>query len=160
MKISILNIIFVIFVTVNLTPTVFADTRKGHVSRVTDGDTLSLDINGTIIKVRLAFIDCPEKDQKHGDTAKHYLADKVSNKSVDVHKIGYDRYKRLIGEVFYQGENINLELISKGYCIVYRRYAKGKENYFEAEEEAKRLKLGVHGDPEFVKPWIFRKQRK
>lgn len=71
------------------------------VTRVKDGDTFFVIIDGIEKEVRFAHIDCPEKDQPFGLTAKDYLAKLCLGKYVNlVHNNKYDRYNRLIAEVF------------------------------------------------------------
>jgi endonuclease YncB( thermonuclease family) len=90
-----------------------------------------------------------------------HLAGLVLNKPVDIKSHGPDRYGRTLGEVFLDGNNINLEMVKSGLAEVYRGTpAKGQniEPYWKAEEEARRAGKGmwVLGD-KYVSPREWRK---
>ena len=123
------------------------------VVRVYDGDTVKAVGHDIEIKVRLVGIDCPEtKKRKHksgqpfGQKAKKFLAGMVLNKTVDIKGYGLGRYNRIIGVVFVDGKNVNLEMVKAGLAEVYR----GKpprvfdlKPYLQAEAEAKKAKRGI-----------------
>ena len=68
-----------------LSLTLKADTLKGKVVRVADGDTLTvLDETKTQHKVRLNKIDAPEKGQAFGTVSKKHLSEYVFGKNVKV----------------------------------------------------------------------------
>ena len=56
---------------------VLAETLSGYVVGITDGDTLTLLVDRTQHKIRLAEIDTPERGQPWGTRARQALADKV-----------------------------------------------------------------------------------
>ncbi|MBG0790940.1 MAG: thermonuclease family protein [Desulfovibrionaceae bacterium] len=65
---------------------VYAFTSK--VIGVTDGDTVVvLTKDKAQVKVRLYGIDCPKKSQASGSKAKHFTADMVFGKKVDVEPV-------------------------------------------------------------------------
>ena len=71
-----------------------------------------------------------------------------------------DRYKRIVGEVFYNGTtNLNIELLANGFAWHYKRYDKS-ETYSKAEKSAKEKHLGLWQDKNPVAPWDFRKRKK
>ena len=91
-----------------ITSTTFAsELITGKVVKVTDGDTIKILVNNKQIKIRFAQIDCPEKKQPWNKKAKTALADMIAGKIVQVEEVGIDWYKRIVGKVFYDGENIN-----------------------------------------------------
>ncbi|QFZ91224.2 thermonuclease family protein [Synechococcus elongatus] len=57
--------------------------------------------------------------------------------------INRDRFGRLIAEVFYQGKNVNLQMVREGQAVVYRQYLIGcdRNAYLPAELEAKAIGL-------------------
>ena len=71
-----------------------AETLAGRVVGITDGDTLTLLVDRTQHKIRLAEIDTPERGQDWGRRASQVLSDKVSGKDVRVEVSGTDRYDR------------------------------------------------------------------
>ena len=71
-----------------------AETLKGKVVGVTDGDTIKVLVEKRTVKVRLAEIDTPERGQPWASRAKQALSDKVFRKQVEVRVVDTDRYGR------------------------------------------------------------------
>lgn len=117
------------------------------VTRVTDGDTIKVTSNGSKVTVRLVGIDAPETSKKKNQPGQpfsrkstKYLANLVLNKSVEVKSYGTDRYDRILGVVFVDGKNVNLEMVKAGLAEVYRGKPAGEldlEPYWQAETAAK-----------------------
>jgi endonuclease YncB( thermonuclease family) len=137
---------------------------------VADGDTLTILDQGQKVRVRLVGIDAPETSkskresgQPYSQKSKKHLAGLVLNRSVSVKSYGQDRYKRVLGEVFLGGTNINLEMVKVGLAEVYRgRAPKGLSmgQYWRAEEaaaRARRLNMWSLGD-RYVSPKEWRKR--
>ncbi len=85
------------------------------------------------------------------------------NNSVDVKGYGTDRYHRILGVVFVNGHNVNIEMIKAGLAEVYRgKPAKNLvlDPYWNAEMEAKKAKRGMWalGD-KYISPKEWRKMR-
>jgi micrococcal nuclease len=139
-----------------------------QVSRVVDGDTIVVNKGTTKLTIRLVGIDAPEVShaknqpgQPFSQQSTKHLAALVLHKTVDIKSHGPDRYGRTLGEVFLDGNNINLEMVKSGLAEVYRGTpAKGQnmEPYWKAEEEARRAGKGmwVLGD-KYVSPREWRK---
>ena len=131
-----------------------------YVLKIVDGDTIHATINDEIVKMRLAFIDCPERNQPLGSEATEALKEEILDRTVKVHIFNFDRYGRAITEIIANNYSVNLKLVMDGKCFVYRRYAKGMIEYFNAETSARSQKKGVHSTDDFIKPWDWRKLRK
>ncbi len=133
------------------------------VLRVSDGDSIAVQINGDRIRVRLACIDAPELAQEpFGTAARDRLQQLLPLESiVRLRTIAVDRYGRTVAEVFYQGQNLNLQLVREGHAVVYRQFLEGcdRNSYFPAELEARQRKLGLWQASEPVVPWDFRHDR-
>ena len=91
------------------------------VMRVYDGDTLRAKGYGIEIKVNLIGIDAPEisikkhkSGQPYGQQAKKFLVSMVLDKKVIIKGYGTDRYNRVLGVVYIDGQNVNLEIIKAG----------------------------------------------
>lgn len=98
-----------------------AQTLKGKVVRVSDGDTVVLlDADNTQQKIRLNGIDAPENGQPYGDKSKEYLSGLIAGKEVAVEIKGKDQYKRILGVVYLGDTNINAEMIRAGYAWNYK----------------------------------------
>ena len=123
------------------------------VTRVIDGDTLVVQKGATSLTIRLVGIDAPEVSHKkyepgqpYSQQATKHLAKIALNRSADVKSYGADRYGRILGEVFVDGNNVNLEMVKTGLAEVYRGTpAPGQDigPYWRAEEEARKAGRGM-----------------
>ena len=132
----------------------------GKVIGISDGDTVTLLIDNTEqLKIRLAQIDAPEKNQPFGSKSKNILSDLIYKKDVRVIDIGTDRYGRTIGEMYYKDLYINLELVEVGAAWAYRKYLTDS-NFILTEDAAKRNKAGLWGlqQDQIIAPWEWRKR--
>ena len=79
-----LTILILAFITLN--KTLKKDIIVGKVVAITDGDTFKLlTKDSTLIKVRLANIDCPEKKQPFSKKAKQFASSAIFSKTVILH---------------------------------------------------------------------------
>jgi endonuclease YncB( thermonuclease family) len=141
------------------------------VTRVYDGDTLTVESEGYKFKVLLVGIDAPETYRKKNEPgqpfsnkAKIHLQKLVLNKTVELEGYGLDRYSRVLGVVYVDGINVNLEMVKEGLAEVYKgKPAPGFDNrpYWDAEQEARKNKLGMwsQGD-KYISPKEWRKLQK
>jgi len=133
----------------------------GKVVGVADGDTLTiLDAVNKQHKVRLAYIDAPEKGQAFGNRAKQKLSDVCYGKSAVATVIDTDRYNRIVAEVTCAGVAANKMMVETGMAWVYTKYAKGQGALVAAEFTAKAAKLGLWSTPTQTPPWEFRLKAK
>lgn len=141
-----------------LPPLVLPEEYNGRVVGITDGDTLTLLVEGNRqVKIRLGEIDTPESGQPYGKRAKQELSELAFNKTARVKVQDIDRYGRTVGRVFVDGLDVNAEMVKRGAAWVYRKYAKDA-GLFKLEEQAKREKRGLWSLPESerVPPWEWR----
>jgi len=149
--------------------TTFADQLR--VVRVTDGDTIKAVVDHMEIIVRLVGIDAPEKSRKKNEPgqpystkATKYLASLVLKKTITIKEYGTDRYGWILGVVFVNGTNVNLEMVKAGLAEVYRgrqpRYFNVKM-YKDAETEAKNAGRGMWslGD-KYISPRDWRRMER
>ena len=141
------------------------------VKRVHDGDTIKAEGHDIEIKVRLVGIDAPEKSKKKRDPGQPYsqqatkhLAGLILNKVVDIKGYGTDQYGRVLGVIFLDGKNINLEMVKAGLAEVYRGLAPHKFDlspYWHAEKEARDSKkaMWVQGE-KYISPKDWRMMHK
>ncbi len=104
---------------------------RAYVSRVYDGDTITVDIDlgfGIVIKsqkIRLVRINAPEirgDERQNGLVSRDALRDKIGNKWVTI-KTSKDKkgkYGRWLGEVWIENVCVNDWLISEGLAKVYK----------------------------------------
>lgn len=138
---------------------------EGRVVGVTDGDTITvLDDSNVQHKVRLMGIDAPEKSQAFGNVSRQHLAARMFSKTVTVVYSKTDRYRREIGKVLLDDEDINLEQVVSGLAWHYKKYAReqspeDQDNYTHAEVRARILAIGLWSLPSPVPPWDYRRRR-
>jgi endonuclease YncB( thermonuclease family) len=134
----------------------------GRVVAVEDGDTIVVldDANGTY-KIRLQGIDAPEGGQAFADKSGQSLSEMVSGKQVEIEWSKRDRYRRLVGKVRSDGNDVCLQQIKAGMAWHYKYYqdeqsAIDRELYATAENEARSARLGLWSDENPIPPWQFR----
>jgi endonuclease YncB( thermonuclease family) len=129
---------------------------SGTVVGVADGDTVSvLNAQKQVIKVRLAEIDAPEKNQAFGQQSKQSLSDMCFKKPVIVDDRGTDKYRRTVGRIRCDGIDANLEQVRKGLAWAYRQYLTDS-SIANMEDTAKAAKIGLWVDADPMPPWTFR----
>jgi micrococcal nuclease len=128
---------------------------------VKDGDTLVLlSPDNQNITVRLAEVDCPEKNQAFGQAAKLFTSNLCFGKRVQLIVSQKDRYGRTVGQVLLEdGTNVNYEIVKNGYAWQYLAYSNNME-LAGLEQHARENKLGLWQDINPVAPWNFRKEEK
>ncbi|MBI4225857.1 thermonuclease family protein [Candidatus Roizmanbacteria bacterium] len=121
--------------------------EKLIVSRVVDGDTVQLK-NGK--EVRLYGISTPEKKESYYSEAKQFTESLVLNKEITLvqeEKYKQDKFGRLLGYVFVDGVNLNIELVRNGLAkvVLYEKRAKIKyqDELLAAENNAKSQQLAI-----------------
>lgn len=121
---------------------------------VHDGDTIKCTANsGKIFKIRLYGIDTPEVKQDYGKEATRALASLIDGKQIYVGVHDIDIYKRVLGIIFYNGQNLNYYMVNTGNAFVYKQAAKRSplmNLYRAAQKHAQDAKLGLW-NPSFYK---------
>ena len=133
----------------------------GKVVAITDGDTFKLlTKDSTLIKVRVANIDCPERKQPFSKRAKQFTSEAVFGKKVELEYLKKDRYGRFICNVFYNDSlNLSQELLKIGLAWHYVKYSKD-ESLQVLENEAKENEVGLWQDPNSIPPWEWRSKKR
>lgn len=152
-------------VTVVLTEAINQDytcNLEGKVIKVSDGDTITvMDTAKEKYKIRLAGIDAPEKKQDFGNAARKVLAGKIAGQEVCVSWHKKDKYGRLVGNVLFDGQSINLQMVQEGLAWHYKKYAneqtgKEQEVFAATERNARLAVIGLWSQPDPVPPWNWR----
>jgi endonuclease YncB( thermonuclease family) len=140
---------------------IYAEDFTGKVVSIADGDTVTILTDKKHIKIRLAEIDTPEKNQPYGKKAKKALSDFIFGKTVRIEIETIDRYGRTVGKIFLNDLNINKEMVKAGHAWVYVQYAKDK-TLFALEKEAKNNQSGLWALPEGerIAPWQWRRGKR
>jgi endonuclease YncB( thermonuclease family) len=130
-------------------------------ARVIDGDTLEIDGR----HIRLEGIDAPEMGQtcgrrligswKCGAGAAERLAELVAKRSVSCESRGDDKYGRMLGICFVDGNDINAQMVREGYAWAFVKYS---QTYVQQEATARTQRVGIwQGDAEPA--WVYREKR-
>ena len=128
---------------------------RAEVTGVADGDTLSVELDGTRHRVRLARIDAPEKGQPFGRRSEQSLRQLVWKRTVTLEWHRLDRYGRPIADVTIEGLDVNAEQVRRGMAWVYLQYSQDAK-LIALEREARAAKLGLWEQPDPVAPWQWR----
>lgn len=131
----------------------------GIVVKVYDGDTITLQNNSGIYKIRLAGIDAPESRQAYGNVSRNYLYNMVRDRFVYAEVHNKDRYGRYVAKIMLDNTDVNAEMLRAGLAWHYKQYNKDFE-YARLEQEAKRSKRGLWMEKNPIPPWIYRKNKK
>ena len=128
-----------------------------QVTRVIDGDTIEVDIAGTIYKVRYIGIDTPELTDKRPEycalaqEATRYNRQLVEGKTIRLEKdvSETDKYGRLLRYVYVDNIFVNAELVRQGlaWAKVYEPDTKYQDYLEELEAEARQDGRGLWALP-------------
>ncbi|EBM5962871.1 thermonuclease family protein [Salmonella enterica] len=139
------------------------------VTRILDGDTLDIREDSSLIRVRLADIDAPEKNQPFGQRSKQMLTELVRNaQDIRIQATGEDRYGRTLANVYVKkcqpqclAYQVNEELIKNGMAWAYRYHGHATNSAMEQlEMRAREEKRGLWSVPGAIEPWRHRAQEK
>ena len=133
-------------------------TLEGKVTRVADGDTIRVTDGERRYQVRLERIDAPESRQDYGYEATVYLDKRIGGKTVKVEWQKKDPYGRILGIVYLDGVDINLEMVATGNAWHYAHFDQTPE-YAEAEKSARAARLGLWAGESPISPYDFRRGR-
>lgn len=125
--------------------------RFGTVDAVVDGDTFVLSSKKS---VRINVVDTPESGEPFYDEATEYLEELVLGKEVILHLVGpgFDRYGRILAEVYVDSINVGLSILKAGmgWLYLFPDNVYLKDKYLPAFLRARQSKLGVWSLPEPV----------
>lgn len=135
--------------------------QEAYVTKIIDGDTIGVTIDGKYYKVRFIGINCPEYTKEiepYGKEATEYTNEKLYNKTIYLQKdvTDTDDYDRLLRYIWLEKVDTIDEESVKNYLFNYDLVAKGlaQSNYYKpnvtlqdyleyAEINAKRNKIGM-----------------
>ena len=91
-----------------------------------DGDTCT---SSEGEKIRLACIDTPEIRGKRAKpieaiAARNFLNEMIKGKKVSIRRVTEDKYGRTVGELSFNGENLQRLLVNEGHAKIYKKYSK------------------------------------
>jgi endonuclease YncB( thermonuclease family) len=119
-----------------------------QVTRVIDGDTIDVSLNGQTMRVRYVGMNTPERDEPCYSDATQANSDLVAGKTVTLvtDTSNTDRYDRLLRYVYADGVFVNEELVREGYAevVVYPPDDAFYDDFLALEKSATAANLGCH----------------
>lgn len=124
------------------------------VTRVVDGDTLKVLLDGEEETIRLLLVDTPETvhpskpEQPFGKDASNYVKEMLENEEIVIEfdKSLYDNYNRYLGYIWFDGQMVNEMLVAEGLArvaYIYPPNTKYVEQLQEAENVARKNKKNI-----------------
>jgi len=129
-----------------------------QVISIADGDTLTLLVDQKPLRIRLANVDAPEKNQPFGQRSKQSLSNLCWGKNAEYVTQAIDRYKRTVALVYCDGTLVNKSQVAAGMAWVYPKYNKDS-NLPNIEKVARLTGLGLWSDMAPVPPWEWRRDK-
>ncbi len=129
----------------------------GLVVGIIDGDTVKVLNRSRYHMIRLAYIDAPELDQKHGPESMRCLQRLIYRKTVFVRPLYYDRYERLVAQIDIEKVNANILMVKLGCAWHLYRYSQS-DLWQDYHNEAKAAKKGLWKDHRPIKPSTYRRR--
>jgi len=151
-------------------------TVTGTVTKVSDGDTIHVTTpDRTKLRVRLYGIDAPETPkinqrtgrvnkpgQPYGEESWRALKNKIMGMQIRLDILDIDKYKRMVGMIWLNDRNINLEMVQEGYAEAYVEYLREpyRSQFISAQREAQSAERGIWSLHNYERPRDFRKRLK
>lgn len=135
---------------------------EGKVINVHDGDTVTvIDRSNKKFNIRLQGIDAPELKQEFGSLSQQNLSRLVLGKQVTIYWSKVDKYRRTVGTIMLDGQDMNIEQVKAGLAWHFKKYAEEQEprdrvTYAAAEQQARAAKLGLWQDANPTAPGDWR----
>lgn len=133
-----------------------AEEFSARVIVVIDGDTVLVLRGAQKIKIRLANIDAPEKDQPFGMASRQALMDMALKKNVLVTTRATDKYGRTVADLSVDGRSVNEEMVQLGMAWEYSYYHRDKL-YRALQRDAREVRRGLWAEDSPTPPWVWRK---
>lgn len=127
--------------TTSVTPESPPEGVTAIVQRVTDGDTLLVEIDGETEEVRIFGINAPERDECLGDESRFALAD-LTDQTVILTDTSLDQYDRILADLWFGDDNIGLRQLREGMALVYGT-GEVPQEYLDAQEAARDSQQGI-----------------
>ena len=128
-------------------PQVSSD-ETGLVTRVVDGDTIDVMLNGVNTRIRYLQMNTPERDHPCFDASSKANADLVAGKTVRLvpDKELVDPYDRLLRFVYVDNVLVNRVLVEQGWAevVLYPPNDLHYDEFVQLEKEAAAAGLGCH----------------
>lgn len=154
--------VYILFMLLWLVPVAEAYELRGRVEYVSNGDTFLMIADGVPYKIRLLYIDSPERSRPYYKKSKQMLDGLTTGKDITAKCTWLDSFNRHLCEVFVGGESINSRMIAEGGAwlhIKYYDYSKDPAHLVAVQKKAQQQRVGLWGIAEYQKvlPWEWGK---
>jgi micrococcal nuclease len=126
---------------------------------ISDGDTLTVLVDKTSIKIRIAEVDAPESKQAFGTRSKQALSALCYRVLAEIEEVSRDRYGRTVARVNCRGRDVATEQVRGGMAWVYDRYSRADSPLYSEQAAAKAARRGLWADKDPMPPWEWRRAR-
>ena len=120
----------------------------GLVTRVVDGDTIDVLLNGVNTRIRYLQMNTPERDEPCSRAATQANAELVAGKTVRLvaDKALVDPYDRLLRFIYVDDVNVNRALVEQGFAevVLYPPNDMHYQEFLRLEQEAAAAGRGCH----------------
>ena len=132
-----------------------SDLTPTTVTRVVDGDTVHVDLDGVDTTIRIIGIDTPEKDGPYtheecfGQEASAYTEHALDGREVDLEfdVERTDRYDRTLAYVWLDGQLFDEQIVADGFALVatFPPNVRYVDRFLAAQRRARDAGLGLWG---------------
>jgi endonuclease YncB( thermonuclease family) len=131
---------------------------------ISDGDTLTARCGerGAYerVRVRIAAIDAPEREQPYGQRSRQALGRICFRQQALITPIDTDRYGRTVADVQCNGEDAGRRMVAEGWAWAYDfdgiATRRGGE-LFKLQDAARAQRAGLWAGPNPTPPWQWRR---
>jgi endonuclease YncB( thermonuclease family) len=128
---------------------------RAQVLQIVDGDSVTVSMNGELVRVRLAEIDAPEGDQPFAVESRQSLFDLCFWTHAELSSLNKDHYGRTLAKVNCNRVDVNAEQVRRGLAWVKDQTVKDKTLY-KLQDEARAAKRGLWSRELPTPPWEWR----
>jgi endonuclease YncB( thermonuclease family) len=127
---------------------------RAQVVQIPDGDSLTIVIDGKIVRARLAEIDAPEGQQPFSDQSRQSLFDMCFWIEAELTPTAKDEYGRMVVRAKCNGIDVNSEQVKRGLAWVYEDTKDAALQELQAKARAAGRGLWGAGSPFApIPPW-------
>ncbi len=113
-----------------------------EVLEVTDGDSVSVMVDGDRLRIRLAGINAPESDDCLGPESGDSLRSLLDGRTVTLEPTDIDQYGRTVAYVSAGGTDVNVAQVEQGMAIALTDGGRLEDEILDAEARARTTGLG------------------
>jgi micrococcal nuclease len=119
--------------------------ESARVVRVFDGDSMNVEIDGSIVEVRMIGINAPEGDECHGDEARDALTDLLGDGPVVLEEGTGDRdqFGRVLRYLWVDGVDVNERMLELGHAVALSDGHGREATYRSAAVGAMERRIGM-----------------